>query len=146
MTTTVTELSIQLTNEAGSLAAVSAQLGDAGINIIALFVSTTTPGGAGLMRFVPDNPERAESVLTAHGSQVSTCEVLAAETPHKAGGLQAILNPLQAAGINVAYVYPCILQGANSILILGADGPLDAAATALDKHWIRLYGSDLYAM
>ncbi len=146
MTKTVTELSIELKNEAGQLATVSSQLGEAGINIIALFVSTTTPGGAGLMRFVPDNPERALSVLTAHGAAVETREVLAAETPHQAGGLQAILNPLEADAINVAYVYPCILRGANTILIMGIDGDLAPAAASLEKHWIGLYGANLYAM
>jgi hypothetical protein len=143
---TVRQLSLELRNEPGQLAAISARLGEGGVNIIALFVTTTTPDGGGLMRFVADNPERAVSVLAAHGVTVAEQDVLAAETPHHAGGLQAILAPLEQAGVNVGYVYPCILRGASTILIVGIDGPVAAAAATLEKQWIRLYGPEIYDM
>ncbi len=140
---TVKQITIEMPNRPGQLATISELLGEAGINILALFVSTKTPGGAGLMRFVANDPDRAEELLRAKGYQVESQEVIAAETPHHAGGLQAFLNPLKREDINVQYVYPCIQTGEATILILGADDTKRAIA-ALQKDWIRIYGEELY--
>lgn len=142
---TVKQISIQVLNKPGQLAMISEMLGDAGINILALFVSTLTPAGDGLMRFVADDPDRAAQVLKDNNIEFETQEVIAAETPHHAGGLQAFLNPLKRAGVNVHYVYPCIQTGEATILILGADNT-PAAIEALQKDWIRIYGNELYDM
>lgn len=141
---TVTQLSIPVDNKPGQLARISEMLGDAGINIIALFVTTIT--GEGLMRFVADNPDKAQHVLASHGMEVLTDEVVAAETPHHAGGLLAVLNPLKRAAINVQYVYPCIQTGEATILILGCGDQKKEAIDALKKDWIRLFGEELYNM
>lgn len=76
---TVTQLSIPIANKPGELSRISEMMGDSGVNILALFVTTVT--GEGLMRFVADNPEKAKHVLTSHGMTVTTQEVIAAETP-----------------------------------------------------------------
>lgn len=143
---TVKELTIRIPNQAGQLSRISELMGQAGVNIVALFVSTETPGGDGLMRFVPDNPERALNALATHDIEVTTQEVVAAETPHHAGGLLAILNPLKRAGVNVHYLYPCIQTGQSTILILGAGDQTGEAARVLQAEWIKLYGEELYGM
>ncbi|MCB2189522.1 MAG: hypothetical protein KQJ78_24145 [Deltaproteobacteria bacterium] len=143
---TVKQLTISIPNQAGSLANISELLGDAGVNIIGFFVSTNTPGGEGLMRFVCDNPDKAVNVLTSQGLEVRVKDVIAAETPHHAGGLLAVLNPLKRAAVNVDYVYPCIQTGEVTILIIGAENDLDRAIESLKKDWIRLYGEELYGM
>ncbi|MCA1989639.1 MAG: ACT domain-containing protein [Desulfarculus sp.] len=142
---TVKQITIQIPNQPGQLARVSELMGDAGVNILALFVSTTTPGGEGLMRFVADNPDKAANVLAGQGLKAEIDEVIAAETPHHAGGLMAVLNPLKRSGVNVDYLYPCIQTGEATILILGASQIKDAVE-ALKKDWIRLYGEELYNM
>lgn len=141
---TVTQLSIPIANKPGELARISEMMGDAGVNILALFVTTVT--GEGLMRFVADNPEKATHVLTSHGMSVDTQEVIAAETPHHAGGLLAVLNPLKRAAINVQFVYPFIQTGESTILVLGCGEQNNDAIEALKKDWIRLYGEELYNM
>jgi hypothetical protein len=70
--------------------------------------------------------------------EVSTTQVLAAETPHHAGGLKAILEPLSRARVNVEYLYPCIQTGESTILIMGTD-QVEQAVDALKKDWIRLF-------
>lgn len=144
---TITQLTINIPDSPGQLAVISEMMGDAGVNIIAFFVSTTTPGGQGLMRFVANNPEKAYNVLVSRGVDVSTQQVLAAETPHHAGGLQAVLNPLKRASINVTHIYPTIQTTESTILIIGMDPQhLQAAEEALQKDWIRLFGEELYNM
>jgi len=143
---TVRQLTITIPNQPGQMARISEMMGDAGVNILALFVSTTTPEGQGLMRFVADNPDKAVHTLQSNGIEVREDEVIAAETPHHAGGLLAVLNPLKRAGVNVSYLYPMIhTAGDVTILILGADD-IKAAVEALKKDWIRLYGEELYNM
>ncbi|KMY67460.1 hypothetical protein AAU61_11550 [Desulfocarbo indianensis] len=142
---TVKQISMDIPNQPGQMARISEMMGDAGVNIVALFVSTKTPGGEGLMRFVADNPDKAVNTLQSNGIEVQVDDVLAAETPHHAGGLLAVLNPLKRANVNVSYLYPCIQTGEATILILGADD-IAAGQEALKKDWIRLYGEELYNM
>jgi hypothetical protein len=142
---TVKQISIDIPNEPGQMAKISEMMGDAGVNLIALFVSTKTPGGEGLMRFVADNPDKAINTLNSNGIEVQVDEVLAAETLHHAGGLLAVLNPLKRVKVNVSYLYPCIQTGEATILILGADD-VKAGEEALKKDWIRLYGEEIYNM
>ncbi len=142
---TVKQISLMIQNRPGELSKISEMMGDAGVNIVALFVSTLTPGGEGLLRFVASNPEKAMNALAGAGIAFTSEEVIAAETPHHPGGLQAFLNPLCRQGVNVAYLYPCIQTGDATILILGADDN-QKAIEALKKDWIRLYGPELYDM
>lgn len=144
---TVKQICISMANQPGQLAKVSELMGEAGVNIIALFVTTSTPAGEGLLYFVPDNPDKAANILASQGLQAKINEVIAAETPHHAGGLLAVLNPLKRAGVNLEYLYPAIQTGEATILILGVGAQqLPLAVEALKKDWIRLYGEELYNM
>ncbi|MBU1276581.1 MAG: ACT domain-containing protein [Proteobacteria bacterium] len=143
---TVKQLTITMPNKPGQLASISETLGDAGVNVLAFFVSTSTSSGDGIMRFVVDNPEKGINVLRGQGLDVKEEDVVAAETPHHAGGLLAVLNPLKRAQVNVDYIYPCIQTGEATILIIGAGGQTKEAIECLKKDWIRLYGSELYNM
>jgi len=67
---TVKQLTITMTNKPGQLASISEILGDAGVNILAFFVSTATGSGDGIMRFVVDNPEKGANVLAGQGLKV----------------------------------------------------------------------------
>lgn len=142
---TVKQITITMPNQPGQLARISEMMGEAGVNIIALFI-TTTPDGLGKMFFVADNPDKAANVLASQGIEVKTTDVIAAETPHHAGGLLAVLNPLKRASVNVEYLYPCIQTGEATILILGVGKQLKEGVEALKKDWIRLYGEELYNM
>lgn len=144
---TVTELTIKIPNEPGDLAKISQLLGDAGLNLIGILVSTTTPDGTGLVQFVSDNPQKAKNILTTQGIEVTAREVIAANTPHHAGGLLAILKPLHRESINIDYIYPCTSPGKNTILLLGMEASfLGTAIKALKENWIHLFGEELYHM
>ncbi len=143
---TVKQISIKMANQPGQLAKISELMGEAGVNIIALFVTTSTPAGEGLLFFVPDNPDKAANILASQGIEAKTSDVIAAETPHHAGGLLAVLNPLKRAKVNVEYLYPCIQTGEATILILGVGSQINEGVEALKKDWIRLYGEELYNM
>ena len=141
----VKEISVKLDNRPGALSKLNGLLSADGISISALTVRPG-PGGEGMLSFVATDPERAANILESGGYAPSHGEVLAAEMPHHPGGLNAILKPLQQAGVNIEYLYSCVgPHGAgNSTVIMLAVDSTAAAHDALSREWIRLYGEELY--
>lgn len=137
----VKQIELTLKNEPGTLSAVSELLGTSNINIIAFYVSTEK--GTGNLRFVANDPDKALNVLKTAGYDMKSEAVIACETPHHPGGLNAVLKPLKDAGINVDYIYPCLGTGLETILILGIV-PIEKALGVLEENWIRIIGEDLY--
>jgi hypothetical protein len=138
---TVKQIDLVLKNEPGTLSAVSDLLGVNGINIIAFYVVTERDEGK--LHFVANDPEKAINVLRTAGYKIETKEVIACETPHHPGGMNAVLKPLKAAKINVDYIYPCLGTGDITVLILGV-GPVERSLKILEDNWIRVLGSELY--
>ena len=138
---TVKEIDLVLKNEPGQLSLVSDLLGANGINIIAFYVSTE--GEEGRLRFVANDPEKAINVLKTAGYDLKVEEVIACETPHHPGGLNAVLKPLKSANINVDYIYPCLGTGNITVLIIGV-GPVKEVLNIMEDNWIRVLGDELY--
>jgi len=138
---TVKQINLLLKNEPGTLSRVSDLLGANGINIIAFYVSTAKDEGQ--LHFVANDPERAFNVLKTAGYRLEEKEVIACETPHHPGGLNAVLKPLKQANINVDYIYPCIGTGEMTVLILGL-GPVEEALKVMEENWIRVLDEELY--
>ena len=139
--TTVKEIYLILKNEPGQLSTVSDLLGANGINIIAFYVSTAKDKGT--LRFVSNDPEKALNVLKTAGYKLEVNEVIACETPHHPGGMNAILKPLKSSNINVDYIYPCIGTGDITVLIMGVKSVKEALKLMQD-NWIRVLGDELY--
>jgi hypothetical protein len=140
----VQEISVSLTNKPGTLSEISELLSADGISILALTVRTEAE--VGTLSFVATDPSRVVNILESAGYTPSVKEIIAAETPHHPGGLNAILKPLKLAGVNVDYLYSCVGPhgaGHSTVIMLGVDDPAGAHA-ALSKEWIRLYGDELY--
>jgi hypothetical protein len=141
----VKQITVQMPNQPGALSNLSTMLGAAGVNIIAFFVSTSTPTGTGLLRCVTNNPDKAVNVCASKGMEPEVNEVVAAVTPHHPGGLNAVLKPIQEIGVNIEYLYPCLNTGEETVLILGMK-EIDKVTEALKKNWIKLYDEELYQM
>ncbi|MBF0508560.1 MAG: ACT domain-containing protein [Deltaproteobacteria bacterium] len=139
----ITQLTMLLPNDPGALSKVSEILGENGINIIALTVADL--GDIGRLRFIANDPERAFNVLRTAGYEVNKREVIAVETPHHPGGLNAILKPLKMAGVNVNYLYPALSGEEKAVLVLGVDKN-EEAVKALRTNWINLLGTEIYSL
>ena len=138
---TVKQIDLLLKNEPGALSGVSDLLGVNGINIIAFYVITEKDKGK--LHFVANDPDKSINVLKTAGFEVKVQEVIACETPHHPGGLNAVLKPLKDADINVDYLYPCLGTGDITVLILGLK-PLEKALKIMEDNWIRVLGDKLY--
>ncbi len=140
---TIKEIDLALKDEPGKLSGVIDLLSANGLRIIAFHVAPRRDQGH--INLVPDDPDKALSLLTSAGFDLETREVIACEVPEHPGGLNAVLKPLKEAGINVDYVYPCLSPGDATVLIMGLQ-PLEAAARALERNWIRILGPEVYSM
>ena len=141
----VEQISIFLENKSGRLAEATGILAAAGVNIRALSLADTAEFG--ILRLIVDQNDRAKQALKEGGFTVGKTEVVALEVPDQPGGLAQILRALDAAGINVEYMYAFVQRsGANAILIFRFDEP-DQAIQALTKAGIRvLKGQEVYAL
>jgi hypothetical protein len=141
----VEQISIFLENKSGRLAEVAGVLAAAGVNIRALSLADTTDFG--ILRLIVDQNDQAKKALKESGFTVGKTEVIAVEVPDRPGGLAQILRTLDAAAINVEYMYAFVQRsGDNAILIFRFD-ELDKAIQVLTQGGIRvLKGQEVYAL
>ena len=138
----IKQISISLDNVPGALSNVSELLGREGVNIRAISVADTSD--ISTVRFVVDDPVKAKNMLKANGYSPKETDVLAVETPDHPGGLNAVLKPLMAAGINVHYLYPHLGRvNNNAIVILGTD-KTEEAQKVLQQNWVHTVGKEVY--
>ena len=139
----VEQLSVFLANEHGRLAKMCRLLGDARLNMHALVVADTADYG--VVRVICDRPHAAAGVLERDGFAVSVTHVIAAEIPDRPGGLAGILEALDAAGINVEYLY-CFLKpdSQTAVDVLRVEDP-EHAGEVLSAAGVRLlHASQIY--
>ncbi len=141
----VEQISIFLENKSGRLAEVTRILAASGVNIRALSLADTADFG--ILRLIVDQNDRAKHALKDSGFTVGKTEVIAVEVPDRPGGLAHILRTLDAASINVEYMYAFVQRsGDNAILIFRFD-ELDKAIQVLTDADVRvLKGQEVYAL
>jgi hypothetical protein len=141
----VKQISIFLENKAGRLAEVTNILGKAGINIRALSLADTTDFG--ILRLIVNDIDKAAKTLKDQGFTVGETEVLAVEVPDRPGGLGEILKIIQAAGLNVEYMYAFVERSSNNAVIIFRFDNVDEATRALlEKGVTILNGEKLYSL
>jgi hypothetical protein len=141
----VIQVSVSLDNAPGKLLAISEYLRTEGINIRAISVADTSD--ISTVRFVTDDPARTVNVLKSHGYAIKETEVIALEVPDHPGGLLAVLKPLNAAEINLLYLYPYLGRGESGqpIVIIGVNKTAEAVEV-LTKNWVHTFGKEIFAL
>jgi hypothetical protein len=99
----VTEFRVTLPDAPGPLARLTHVLGDARVNIEA--IQGMAEGGRGVVRFVPNDPERAAAALDAAGIPYDRREVLVVRVLDEPGMLADVALVMARAGINIDAVY-----------------------------------------
>lgn len=99
----IKQISVFVENKSGRLAEITKILADNGVDIRALSLADTTKFG--ILRFIVDEPERAEKVLRDADLTVSITDVIAVSVEDQPGGLAYPLRVLDEKGINVEYIY-----------------------------------------
>ncbi|GAW28476.1 ACT domain-containing protein [Carboxydocella sp. ULO1] len=139
----IKQISLFLENKAGRLVRVTEILAQHQINIRALSLADTSDFG--ILRLIVNDPETAYQVLKAAGFAVSITEVLAVEIDDTPGGLNAALSALQAAGLNIEYVYAFVEKATDKAVVVFRVEELERAIQALAEAGINtLRGEEVY--
>jgi hypothetical protein len=110
-----TEFTVILRDAPGSLATLGQALGEARVNIEA--IQGITRGGEGLVRLVPDSPDRTRRALDSGGFPHTEREVLVVRVLDEPGALGQVALVMATAGINIDTVYVTT----KGYVVLGVD-------------------------
>jgi hypothetical protein len=142
---TVTQLSLFVENRRGAVRGAVDVLAGAGVDIATLSLADTSEFG--ILRLVVKDPGRAKEALVAAGYVVNVAEVLPVEVDDRAGGLAAVLDRIDQAGVAVEYLYAFAVppkKGKAVLILRFADGP--QARKALDAAGAKvLTAEELFA-
>jgi len=139
----VRQLSVFLANEPGSLRHITQLLADAGINIRALSIVDSTDFG--LLRLIVDQVDAAVGILESGRYVTKLSPVIVAEMSDAPGGLNGVLAPLEAAGVNLEYIYAFAGGGAagQAIVLFKFDDNARAAELLAQNRVTLLSEADI---
>jgi hypothetical protein len=138
----IRQLSLFLENRPGQLRVPAKVLGDAGIDILTMSLADTQQFG--ILRLVVRDWEKAKRILEGAGVVVNVTEVLAVDVPDRPGGLAAVLEAFEKAGLGIEYMYAFAAsreRGKYATLVFRLGDP-DRAAAALAAQGVRLVSSE----
>jgi len=125
----IKQLSVFVENKQGKLVEITKMLAEGGINMRALSIAETRDFG--ILRLIVNDTEKACLILTEGGVVVKVTEVVAAELPHRPGSLNATLEVLDKAGINVEYLYAFLAKSDIGAYVVLRVADNEAAEKAL---------------
>jgi hypothetical protein len=133
------QLSLFLENKPGALSRPMRLLASAGINILTLSIADTDQFG--ILRLIVRDWEKAKGLLEKEGFVVKVTDMVAVEVADRPGGLAEILDVLEKAGTNVAFMYAFTeKRKGQAVLIFRFDNP-DAAIRVLRDKGINVVDS-----
>ncbi len=140
----IKQISVFLENKSGRLVRVAQVLGDAAISIRGVSIADTSDFG--ILRMIVDQPDRAIAELKGKGIMATVTDVIAIEIADQPGGLAQVLTYLDAAAINIEYLYSFIEKPTHSAIIMMRVERIADALQVLQDHNVpivsgeRIYG------
>ena len=133
------QLSLFLENKPGALSRPMRILAAAGFNILTL--SFGDAHQFGILRLILRDWAKAKKLLEKEGFVVKVTDMVAVEVADEPGGLAEILDVLEAAGVNVEFMYACTeKRESKALMVFRFDDP-DNALRVLRRHGIHAAGS-----
>ncbi|MGL6225354.1 MAG: hypothetical protein ACRC10_01865 [Thermoguttaceae bacterium] len=134
------QLSLFLENKPGHVRNACRVLADAGINIETMSLADTEQFG--ILRLIVRDYEKAIEVFRKHDIIVKVTDVVAVVVENRPGGLADILDVLDAAKLNIEYMYGFHFQkDAKSVLVFRFDEP-DLALEKLQEKGLQTIGNN----
>jgi hypothetical protein len=130
------QITIPLENQSGRLHAVTRQMGDRGINIVAL--SVVDSGHFGQMRLLVSDLRAARQLLMQGQIPARVETVIAAVLDNGPGSFGRLSGLLQAAGIHIRYSYAAASQRTGRVALVLALSDNDGAERLLEKHGVPM--------
>ncbi len=136
----VKQISIFLENRKGRLHEALSVLQNAKVNIRALSIADTSEFG--ILRMIVSEPDVARKVLKKADFVVQETDVIAICVSDQPGGLATALSALNAADINVEYLYAFVQKaGKNAVVVIRTE-KLEPAIKILSGAGVKILKSD----
>ena len=103
MTERMVQFSIFLGNKPGMLGKICRELAKSKINIVGLTMVDTSEHG--VLRIVPQNPDRARTALDKLNVPMAETRVLAVTMPNRPGVVADVCEKLSAERVKISYLY-----------------------------------------
>ncbi len=113
------QISVFVENRPGQLAAIAAELGARGVNILALSLSEGLDHG--YVRLLVDRPDEALAALSERRHLCFTREVRVVELEHQPGRLGELLSEWGREGLNVEYAYTGVTPAGRPLLVVNVE-------------------------
>ncbi len=136
----IKQLSIFLENRVGRLAEVTKILGEATVDILAISIADTADFG--ILRLLVDDVDKAVAALKAQGVVCAVHSVTVVSVDGVPGGLAKVLGTLDAAGINVEYMYTVSQKKTPDPMMVFRFGNEAKALDALKAAGIKILAFD----
>jgi hypothetical protein len=136
----IKQLSLFLENKPGHLSAICRALAEADINIVTLSLADTQQFG--ILRLIVEEWARAQSVLEAKGFVAKVSEVVATEVEDRPGGMAEILEILDAAKLNIEYVYAFTFRRGNKAVLVFRFEDADKAVALLTAKGLGILNAE----
>ena len=141
----IKQLTVFVENKKGALVQITELLAAGGIDMRALSIADTQDFG--ILRLIVNDTEKARALLEEHGFLVQTTPVLGVRISDAPGKLSAALAALDAADINVEYLYAFLTRSPHHAYMVLRVADNDAATAALAAAGFRTVGlEDLKGM
>ncbi len=131
----VTQFSVFTPNRLGRLHDLVGMLAAHGVHVLALTVLDTTDSA--IIRFVVDDPERAQGLLVNHGFPFTESHLLAVEVS-SAIELNRLMAALLEAELNVNYLYSFIPHPHGKSILGPSMEDNEIAEQVLQRHQFRI--------
>lgn len=137
----LTQFSVFLANKPGVLSQVFRELGRNKINVIALAMMDAMEHG--VLRVIPEKPEKVREILNALNVSMTETDVLAVEMPNRPGAVGEVCERLANERVHINYVY-CTTgaRGGKTIGVFKV-GDMKKAAKVLNTPTGKRTGKDV---
>ena len=133
----VKQISVFLENRPGCLHEMTKALAENNIDLRGLSLAETSDFG--IVRLIVDDVEGTANVLNEAGFVASLTDVLAVEVPNVPGGLNKVLELLDAAGVNIEYMYAILgNKTSETAYMIFRVNDLEKSSNALIKAGVRI--------
>ncbi|HAG12762.1 MAG TPA: amino acid-binding protein [Ruminococcus sp.] len=137
---TIQQFSVFVENKQGKMAELTRLIADAGIDLRTLSLADTRDFG--ILRIIVNKPEETDRLLRENGWTFKATPVIGVKVPDCPGGVARVLEALNAANVNVEYMYAFVNRTPGRADTICCVDDADAAMAALEKCGIEILTSE----
>ncbi len=137
---TVKQISVFLENKPGTVARLTQALADGRVDLRALSLAETSDFG--IARIITSDTYSATQVLKENSYVSSVTDVLAVGISDETGALAQVIQSLEAAEINVEYMYALISRKKDLAYLILRVEDTEKAVSILRKNSIKLLSQE----